>query len=69
MGVKHQQAFNSLAPGRCGCNLELVIFKMISTLDVLGNSSEIALKWMPQCLTDDKAELVLSGSKPLTEPM
>ena len=28
---------NSLAPGRCGCNLELVIFKIMSRVDSLGH--------------------------------
>ena len=34
---------NLLAPGRCGCNLELVFFKLISRKDVFSISCEIAL--------------------------
>ena len=31
--VKKNASFNSLAPGRCGCNLKLVIFKLTSRVD------------------------------------
>ena len=41
---------NSLAPGY---NLILVIFKLTSRVDVLSISDEIAVRWMPQDLTDD----------------
>ena len=44
---------NSLAPEKCGCNLKLVVFKLISTLDIFSIPCEIALGWMPQGLTDD----------------
>ena len=47
---------NSLAPGRCRCNLKLVIFT--SRVDILSISYEIALRWMPQNFTDDKSILV-----------
>ena len=40
-------AFNSLAPGRCVCNVELVIFKLIPRRNILSISCEIALMWMP----------------------
>ena len=42
-------------PCRYGCNLKLtlVIFKLISRIDILSLSCEIALRWMPQDLTDD----------------
>ena len=51
--------FNSLAPGRCGCNLKLIICKLIlSRIDTLSISCEIAFRWIPQDLTDDKSRLV-----------
>ena len=37
---------NSLALERCGCNLELVIFKLISRRDILSISCEINIMWM-----------------------
>ena len=49
--------FNSLVPGRWGCNLKLVIFKLTSRVDILSFSCEIALRWMPQDFTDDKSTL------------
>ena len=49
---------NSLVPGRCGWNLNLVIFKLTSRVDTLSISGEIALRWMPQDFTDDKSTLV-----------
>ena len=45
---------NSLAPGRFQFNFRYVIFKL--TL-VNGGSYEIALRWMPLDLTDDKSTL------------
>ena len=39
------------------CN-KLVIFKLISRIDLLNISYEIVLWWMPQDLTDDKSTLV-----------
>ena len=38
-----------------GCNLQLVIFKDIAGIDILGISWEIALRGMPQNLTDDQS--------------
>ena len=43
---------NSLAPGRCSCNLEMVIFKVISKTDFLSISCEIIFKQC-QVFTDD----------------
>ena len=43
----------SLTSGRCGCNLELIILKPISGVDILNIFCEIALKWMPEDPTDD----------------
>ena len=42
------QVVKSLAPGRCGCNLELIIFKFISRIAIFSISCEIALWWVPQ---------------------
>ena len=45
--------FNSLAPGGCCSKIKLVIFKVISMIDIWSISCEIALRWMPQDLADD----------------
>ena len=50
MATKQQKLQNSLAPGRCSKNIELGIFKLISTIHTLSISCEIALRWMPQDL-------------------
>ena len=52
-----ESAFNSLAPGGCGCYLKLVIFKLFSSINILSISYEIVFRWMPQGLTD-KSTLV-----------
>ena len=44
---------NSLVPGRCGHNIWLVLFKLISRIDIFSNSCEIALRWMPPGLAGD----------------
>ena len=49
---------NSLAPGKFKWNFRYVIFKWILVIDVWGISYEIALRWMPQDLTDHKSTLV-----------
>ena len=36
----------SLAPGRCGCTLNCVIFKHILWINILNTSHEIVLRWM-----------------------
>ena len=72
----HIQAFpiNSLASKRCGYNLEFVIFKLISRIDVLSISCEIALwnttrpHWRLLNIGSGNG-LVPSGNKPLPEPM
>ena len=46
-------SFNSLGPGSCGCNLELIIFNHISRIDISSISCEIVLGWMPKDFTDD----------------
>ena len=43
---------NSLAPGRFDSSLKLENFKLNSTIDILSIFCEIAIKWMPQHLTD-----------------
>ena len=48
---------NSLAPGRCGNNLKLDIFKLIPRTDILCMASETALSWKPQDLIDDWSAL------------
>ena len=49
---------NSLAPGRFQFNFRLAIFKLILVNGCWGISYEIALRWMPLDLTDDKSTLV-----------
>ena len=49
--------FNSLAPGRCGSNSKSIIFKLIIRNNNFCTHCEIALKWMPHNLTDDKSTL------------
>ena len=39
---------NLLAPGRCGCNLKLIIFELISRVDILSISYGFALRHMSQ---------------------
>ena len=51
------RSFNSLAPGRCRCNLQLIIFKLISMINILSISCEITLRWMPQNFTYDQSTL------------
>ena len=50
--------FNSLAPGRCGCNFKLVIFKLIPKIVMFRISCEIALRWIPEDLVNGKSTLV-----------
>ena len=47
-----KMSINTLTPERWCCNLKLVISKLITSIDSLSFSSEIAM-WMPQDLTDD----------------
>ena len=49
---------NSLAPGRFQFNFRKVIFKLNLVNGGWGISYEIALRWMPQDLADDKSTLV-----------
>ena len=49
---------DSLAPRRFEQNFRQVIFKLISVTDGWGISCNIALRWMPLDLTNDKSTLV-----------
>ena len=44
--VIRPQWVNSLTPGKCGCNIWLVILKLIARINILSISSEITLRWM-----------------------
>ena len=44
--------------GRRICNHKLVIFKLISRIDIFGIYCELALRWMPQDFTNIKSTLV-----------
>ena len=46
---------NSLTPGRFQFNIRKVIFKLTLVNGGWGIAYEIALRWMPQDLTDDKS--------------
>ena len=47
------ESLNSFAPGRWYCHFELVIFNLISRIDILNITGEIDLMWMPQDFTVD----------------
>ena len=49
---------NSLAPRRFQLNIRKVIFKLTLVNGGWGISYEIALRWMPHDLTDDKSTLI-----------
>ena len=51
-------SFNSLAPRRFQFNFRKVIFKLDLVNGGRGISYEIALRWMPQDLTDNKSTLL-----------
>ena len=50
--------FNSLAPGRFGCNFKNSIFKLALLIGTFRASFDKVLRWMIQDLTDDKSTLV-----------
>ena len=58
ISAPEELTINSLAPGKCGCNLKLVFFQVISRTDILGISLASAPRWMPWDLTDDNSTLV-----------
>ena len=49
---------NPLASGRCNYNFELLIFKLISMIDILNIPCDFALKSIWHAPTDDKSTLV-----------
>ena len=66
--LSRPQWFNSLAPGRCGSYLELVIFKLISRIAISSICCGIASRWMLKDLTDDLSALVqvMAWNRPAT---
>ena len=50
--------FNSLAPGRSGCDSKNGIFNLVLLIGIFRSFHDNALQWMPQGLTDDKSALV-----------
>ena len=61
---------NSLTPGRCGSNFRSVISKPMLPSKFMSTSGEIVLTWMQQNTFNVSGNgLVLSGNKPLHEPM
>ena len=50
--VRHWSDFNSLAPVGFDYSLKLVNFKLITTINFFSMFCEIAIRWMPQHLTD-----------------
>ena len=50
--------FNSLAPGKFEWHFRYLISQIISVIDGWGISCELAFRWMPLDLTDDKSTLV-----------
>ena len=50
---QNNSSTNSLMPAGCQCNVKSVIFKLISRVDILNITFEIALRWLPQYFTDD----------------
>ena len=64
------QWLKSLALGRCGWSIELVILKVISKIGIWSISWEIALRWMPKDLTGDFTTLtqVLTWSRQKMSP-
>ena len=57
-GVTRAQWVDSLAPGRSQFNFRQIIFKLILVNGGWGICYEIALRWMPLDLTDDKSTSV-----------
>ena len=62
------KAVNSLIPGRCDNNFENIIFKLNIQTSSLSTHSEIALRWIPQNLTNEKSTLVQVMACCLTAP-
>ena len=49
---------DSLTPGRCGSNFKSLIFRLIIQHSSLGTCCEIALRWMPENLTNKRSTLL-----------
>ena len=49
---------SSLAPGRCGRNFNIILFKLISWTDISCAACKIVERWIPQNSTDDESTLV-----------
>ena len=62
----NKDSVNSLAPGRYSCDLKLIIFKLISRVDILSFSFEFAPMWIPQDLTGDSSTLVTVRQQVIT---
>ena len=58
LDATHTDSVNSLAPVRFQFNFRKVIFKLTLMNGGWGMSYEIAVRWMPLDLTDDKSTLV-----------
>ena len=58
LDATHTDSVNSLAPVRFQFNFRKVIFKLTLVNGGWGMSYEIAVRWMPLDLTDDKSTLV-----------
>ena len=61
------QWVNSLGPGRYGSNFKSVMFKLLAQISRLSAHCEIALRWMPENLTDAKWTLVQATSHHLSQ--
>ena len=57
IGMQSSLWVNSLSPGRCGCYHELVIFQLVSRLNISNILCETVIKWMAQDQTDHKSTL------------
>ena len=47
-----------VGPRLCDSNFKSILFKLILQIRSLGTTCEIALRWMPQNLTNEKSKLV-----------
>ena len=59
---------NSMIPGRCN-NFKSAIAKHMLEIKFMNTHCNIALRSMPQNISDDKSASVPSGTKPLHDPM
>ena len=53
-----EATLNSLAPGRCGCNFKIIIFKLIPWTDISCAACKIVVRRIPQNSSDDESTLV-----------